>query len=135
MARRRAPKNLLEASYLSARQQGLGPVQAVRYGGDAITLAVSLAVAQIRGVGEDGGWPTQVEYAGEFGMTERNAQREWARYRQVFGPQADPRELAGALLGVFPAQLARLAELNQVEEGLDLAVSAPADLLGLPAFA
>jgi hypothetical protein len=135
MQLRRQPKNLVEATYALARKNGLGPVKAISYSSDAITLAAALAVAHIRGVGRDGEWPNQAEYAAHYKMTERNAQREWKRFRDVYGADADPYVLARHLLSEKPSELARLAELGKPEEVLDLAMNSPATLLGPLALA
>jgi hypothetical protein len=132
---RRRPEKLLEVAYASGRMNGLSPVKAISYGGDAITLAVALAVAHLRGVGEDG-WPTQAEYAEHYEMTERSAQREWQRFRQVFGPDADPYALARALEDEMMPALQRLAQLEgKPVEGLDAAVSARVETFGAAALA
>jgi|SRR5579884_3010398 len=125
MARRKSSElTLVQVAYARARQSGAGTLKAYKLASDAVQLPVCLAIAQVKGAAADGGWPTQAEYARFWGLTDRTAQREWARYREVFGPDARPEELARQLVAEYGRRLAEGERGNPA-----LVMSAPASLL------
>jgi hypothetical protein len=86
-----------------------------------VLLPVQLAMAHAGDAGTDGAWPTQQEYAVWWKVTERTAQREWARYRQLLGAEADPYALAKAIYAEYSTRLR--------ERDLSVAYDAPETLL------
>lgn len=123
MARRRNDETLAQVAYIRAREAGFGTLKAYKVASDALQLPICLAIAQVKGAAADGGWPTQSEYARFWKMTDRTAQREWALYRQVFGPDAKPEDLARQLVAEYGRRL------EKDEAGPSLVMSAPASLL------
>lgn len=104
---RREP-TLIEAATAVAITKTNSRVKAWRLAADALVLPVMLAEAKLQGAAADGGWPTQAEFAAYWSpMHRRTAERYWARYRELFGPGADPRELAAEILARYPDRVAR----------------------------
>jgi hypothetical protein len=79
-------------------------MRASKLAAQAVLLPVQLAIANAHGAGADG-WPTQQEYAAWWKISERSAQREWAEFRQVFGAEADPYDLAQRIAANYGARL------------------------------
>jgi hypothetical protein len=80
-------------------------MRASKLAAQAVTLPVMLAIAHEQGAGTDGGWPTQLEYAEWFRMSERSAQREWATFRRVFGPEVDVYDVAQRIYANYRVRL------------------------------
>ena len=82
-------------------------------------IPIQLAIAHADGAGTGNAWPTQVEYATYWSVTERTAQRQWALFRSVFG--GDPYPLAEHIYTRYSASV-RNRELS-------IAFDMPASLL------
>jgi hypothetical protein len=119
-----AEQTLVELAYVKALDAGYGRVKAYKVAADVLRLPVGLAIAYRRGAGEDGRWPTQGQYASYWAITDRTAQREWERYREIFGEDADPQYLARQLDDAYGLRL------EQSRAAESMALVAPASLLG-----
>jgi hypothetical protein len=108
MARSAREKTLIEAATELARGKTDSRVKDLKLAADALVLPVMLAEAKLNGAAGDGGWPTQAEFATYWGgMHRRTAERYWARYREVFGTDADPQALAAVLLSDYAERIQR----------------------------
>ena len=94
-------------------------MRATKLAAAAVSLPVQLAIATEQGAGADG-WPTQLEYAAWWKTSERSAQREWATFRKVFGPDADPYELAQLIAANYRTRLR--------DQDVSVAYDVPAEL-------
>jgi hypothetical protein len=109
VARTKKQQTLAEVAYINLRGEyggGLGgTIKASKKASEALTTAACLAIAAHRGAAEDGGWPTQAEYARYWKISERQAQREWAVFKQAF-PGETPDRLAKFLTTEYRARVA-----------------------------
>lgn len=69
---------------------GLTPMRASLEAARAITTVWALAAC----AESLGHWPTQVEYAEHWQVSDRSAQREWADFRRAFPDEETPDRLA-----------------------------------------
>jgi hypothetical protein len=88
---------------------------------EVVEIPLMLAIAHANGAGTDDEWPTQIEYAEFWKVTERTARRQWALYRTVFGPDADPYVLAKLMYAEYSARIRK--------RDFTVAFQAPASLL------
>jgi hypothetical protein len=65
-------------------------------------------------------WPNQAEYASFWEISERQAQREWARFREAFPTEESPERLARWL---YSEVASRIEDRSSV-----LSVTAPPEL-------
>lgn len=93
MPRPAKQQTLVEVAFVNLRGEfggGIGgTLKASEKASEILTTAACLAIATHRGAADDGGWPTQAEYARYWKISERQAQREWAVFKQAFGETPD----------------------------------------------
>jgi len=89
----RPPRTLSEHALVNLRAAGVGPLKAPVVAAQVVTDIWALAFAAF----ELGHWPTQPEYAAFWKITDRTAQRQWARFRQAFPDESSPDRLARLL--------------------------------------
>jgi hypothetical protein len=110
VARRKRPLTLAEVAVVNLRGEygsGLGgTLKATKKGAEAVTTAACLAIAAHHGAAEDGGWPTQAEYARYWKISERQAQREWALFKAAFPNEESPDRIARFLSNEYRSRLA-----------------------------
>jgi hypothetical protein len=100
-----ATQRAIEAQIEAGRKPGVRDwARASKAAADAVALPVAIAIAYEAGAGADG-WPSQLEYAAWWKVSERSAQREWATFRRVFGESVDPYELAQAIYANYRSRL------------------------------
>lgn len=108
--KKRGPKTLTEHAYLNLRNAGVSPLRAVSQAADACVTIGALALAR-RDLDH---WPTQVEYAERWNMSERSAQREWARFKEAFPNEDGPERLARHVYAEISERLDNLAAAQSV---------------------
>lgn len=110
MPRAKREQTLAEVAFLNLRSgygNGLGgTLKASKKASEALTTAACLAIAAHRGAAADGGWPSQAEYAIYWKISERQAQREWAVFKQAFPGEESPDRLAKLLVNEYRARVA-----------------------------
>lgn len=108
--RAKRQQTLAEVAYVNLRLEfgeGLGgTLKASKKASEALTTAACLAIAAHRGAAEDGGWPSQAEYARYWKISERQAQREWAVFKQAFPREDSPERLAKILMTEYRSRVA-----------------------------
>lgn len=108
--RSKRQQTLAEVAYINLRGEfggGLGgTLKASKKASEALTTAACLAIAAHRGAAEDGGWPSQAEYARYWKISERQAQREWAVFKQAFPNEESPERMAKYLATEYRARVA-----------------------------
>lgn len=109
--KRRPPKTLTEVAYLNLRNQGIGPLAAINRAADAIATIGALALARR----DFDHWPTQVEYATFWKVSERTAQREWARVKEAFPGEDGPERLARHVYAELGDRLDNLGTVQTVD--------------------
>jgi hypothetical protein len=82
---------VIEVATLNLREAGHGPIKSITKAGDALAVAIALAICA---ADHEDGWPDQTEYAAYWRISERSAQREWAQFREAFPDSAGPEQLA-----------------------------------------
>lgn len=91
--RAKKQQTLVEVAFVNLRGEfggGLGgTLKASKKASEVLTTAACLAIAAHRGAASDGDWPTQADYARYWKISERQAQREWAVFKQAFGESPD----------------------------------------------
>ena len=87
-----------------------------------VEVPVMLAIAHANGAGTGDEWPTQAEYAEFWGFDLRTAQRQWALYRDVLGPEAEPLAVAKAIHNDYTARLRK-------RDAVTVVLDVPASLL------
>jgi hypothetical protein len=101
---------LLQETQRAGRRLSVGEkLKAAKTASDVVGFVVELAIAHANGAGSDGDWPTQLEYAAYWKITDRTAQRRWKLYREVMrdaGLSEDPYVLAKALFAEYSRRLA-----------------------------
>ena len=100
-------ETLIEVAARVARGKTGSRVKGMKLAADALVLPVMLAEAKQKGAAGGDGWPTQGEFAEYWQMNRRTAERYWARYRELFGEAADPKDLAAAILVDYADRVAR----------------------------
>lgn len=116
VARNRLP--LTSLIYVGLVENGVGHVAAMRRAIEASEAVVMLAIAR-HGLGH---WPTQAEYAGAAGISERTAARQWKAFKTAFPDEDSPERFARA----FYAELG--PRLDKIGRGAIMAMPAPAEL-------
>jgi hypothetical protein len=102
-------------------------LKAMKKAAEALAVPVCLAIAAERGAGGDG-WPTQMEYAKYWKLSDRQAQRDWQIFKRAFPGEDDPHRIARAIVADY--ELRR--RLLQGERGDPaVAFSVPAALVGV----
>jgi hypothetical protein len=86
--------------------------------------ACSTAWALAHAAHKLGRWPSQQEYAEYWKITDRTAQREWARFREVFPGAESPDDLARYLASELGKRMA-----NRDSAATALGVIAPAHVI------
>jgi hypothetical protein len=103
-------QTLAELAFVNLRGEfggGLGgTLKASKKASEALTTAACLAIAAHLGAAENGGWPSQAEYARYWKISERQAQREWAVFKQAFPREDSPDRLAKFLVTEYRARVA-----------------------------
>jgi hypothetical protein len=117
-------REAMKAAMARNGERGLSAqVRAYKDASEAVNLAADLAIAYSRGP-KSGPWPTFEEAARiEDLPSERTFYRRLKTYREIFGPEADPYELAKVIWRDFSARLE--------EDGPAVAADLPASLLPL----
>lgn len=110
MPRPKRQQTLAELAYINLRSDfggGLGgTIKASKKASEALTTVACLAIAAHRGAAENGGWPSQAEYARYWKISERQAQREWAVFKQAFPGEDSPERVAKILVNDYRARVA-----------------------------
>ncbi|WP_249009664.1 hypothetical protein [Conexibacter sp. DBS9H8] len=127
------PRTLAEVAFwnlLAARQEAgedtglLAQAKLLKQAAAATATVAALAIADADGAGANG-WPTQVEFAAYWKVTERHAQNEWAQFRRAFPTEESPDRLAKLIRDNYRAKLAA--------RRIDVAASLPAEPFGIAA--
>ena len=120
----RVSKEAMRAAMERDGERGLrAQVRAYKDASEAVSLAMDLAIAYSRGP-RTGPWPTFEEAAAiEDLPSARTFYRRLNTYREIFGSEADPYELARAIWADYSPRLEA--------EGPALAADLPAQLLHL----
>lgn len=109
-----AAMNLLAAS----GDRGIASqLKATKRGASAAVTVACLAIAAINDAAQDGGWPTQADYAEYWRRDLRHTQREWALVREAFPGEDGPDRLARIIALDYRQRLA--------EDGPTAALSFP----------
>jgi Txe/YoeB family toxin of Txe-Axe toxin-antitoxin module len=119
MSTTRTAPTLGEVAFRNLREQGYGPVRAMKAAADALAIAGALAIAAT----QQDGFPTQAEYANYWKQSERSAQRDWERFRKAFPGEDGPERLARALVTDYSRRLSH--------QDPSVAFAMPATVLGL----
>lgn len=107
---------LADVAYTNLRHSGLGSMRANVAAAEACAVILKLAEARAA----LGSWPSQADYAKHWRISERSAQREWAKFRRGFPNETDPERLARWLYSEVSDRLDRTSVLT---------VTAPRDLV------
>jgi len=117
-------RTLADVAFANLRSAGYSTWRAHLKAAQALATVGKLAMAAHAGAGANG-WPTQVEYAEHWDVSERTAQREWHLFGQAFAVEpervdAELERMARWVLSEYAGRLAdRASELG----------SLPADLI------
>lgn len=90
----------------------LGTLKATKKAAEAVAVPACLAIASLKGAAADGTWPTQAEYAAWWKQSERQAQREWALFKEAFPGQESPDAMAKVMAAEIGGRLAASAHGN-----------------------
>lgn len=113
--------SLTAVAYLRLKAQGDSPLRAMKHAANAIEPICKLAIARH----ELGRWPSQVEYAEHWKISERRAQRDWADFRRAFPDEQNPERVARWLYSELDARVK--------DRAVVLSVSVPPDLVAVAA--
>ena len=117
------PPTLGEIAFLNLRNgEGYGTVQAMKKAAEACTTIACLAIAAIKS--PEDGFPTQLDYAAYWKLSERTAQREWALFKKAFPGEESPERLARWLASEYAARLSKREDAS-----VAFSAEAPATLL------
>lgn len=109
----RAPRTLAEFAFEGLRRSGVGQIKAAVQGAQVVADIWALAFA----AHQLGHWPTQPEYAAFWKITDRTAQRQWARFRQAFPDESSPDRLARWMVSELGR---RMADRDSVRDAQSL---------------
>lgn len=111
-----------EIAFLNLRNhEGYGTVQAMKKAAEACTTIACLAIAAIN---SDEGFPSQLDYAAYWKLSERTAQREWALFKKAFPGEESPERLARWLMSEYASRLSKRQDAS-----VAFSAEAPATLL------
>ena len=92
---------------------------------EACTTIACLAIAAIKS--PDDGFPTQLDYAAYWKLSERTAQREWSLFKKAFPGEESPERLARWLPSEYASRLSKREDAT-----VAFSAEAPATLLAPP---
>jgi len=118
------PRTLADVAFANLRSRGRGTWKAHLQSAQALATVGKLAMAAHAGAGANG-WPTQVEYADHWGVSERTAQREWHLFGEAFA--VPPERVDGELERMARWVLSEYA--GRLEDRASELGSLPADQL------
>lgn len=108
---------LAAVATINLRASGVGKLASMKQAADVCGLLWALA----NSTHHLGHYPSQAEYAAEWKISERTAQREWALFKRAFPTEESPERLARWLLS---------ESSRRIEDASSaLAVTAPSDLI------
>lgn len=95
-----------EIAFLNLRNhEGYGTVRAMKKTADACATIACLAITAINS--PDDGFPSQLDYARYWKLSERSAQREWALFKKAFPSEDSPERLARWLMTEYASRLSK----------------------------
>lgn len=114
-----------EIAFLNLRNhENYGTVRAMKKAAEACTTIACLAIAAINS--SDDGFPTQLDYAAYWKLSERSAQREWALFKKAFPGEDSPERLARWLMTEYASRLSKREDAS-----VAFSAEAPATLLSV----
>jgi hypothetical protein len=108
---------LSAVAVINLRADGVSKLASMKQAADVCGLLWALANTTHK----FGHYPTQAEYAAEWKVSERTAQREWALFKRAFPSEESPERLARWLLSEASRKIDDASSA--------LSVAAPADLV------